>query len=113
MDKVTRYRNLIKGLLNELAEPTQRNPKAGVDTCCVFDEQRDHYLLMSVGWSGKRRVRSIPVYIRLKGGKIWVEDEWTDARVVDRMVEAGVPKEDIVLAFHPPAVRELTEFAVA
>ena len=29
------------------------------------------------------------------------------------LVEAGIPKEDIVLAFHAPEMRPLTEFAVA
>jgi hypothetical protein len=29
------------------------------------------------------------------------------------LLEAGVPKEDIVLAFHEPEMRQYTEFAVA
>jgi hypothetical protein len=29
------------------------------------------------------------------------------------LLEAGVPKEDIVLTFHSPEMRPLTEFAVA
>lgn len=33
--------------------------------------------------------------------------------IVDRLLEAGVPKEDIVLAFHHPLLRSRTEFAVA
>ncbi|MCE7982641.1 MAG: hypothetical protein DYG89_15765 [Caldilinea sp. CFX5] len=29
------------------------------------------------------------------------------------LVERGVPREDVVLAFHPPAMRPYTEFAVS
>ena len=33
--------------------------------------------------------------------------------IADELVRAGVPKSDIVLAFQPPELRHLTEFAVA
>jgi hypothetical protein len=112
-NKLTRYRALIKRLLGSLAEPSHRRPDPDVDMVCAFDEERDQYLLMSVGWQGNRRQRGTHVYIRLKGGKVWIEDDWTDARVAERLVEAGVPEEDIVLGFHAPSMRRLTEFAVA
>jgi hypothetical protein len=31
--------------------------------------------------------------------------------VVDVFMEKGIPKEDIVMGFHPPDVRKFTEFA--
>ena len=39
----------------------------------------------------------------------------SDAEAMARVLEelGGVPREDIVLAFHPPEMRPLTEFAVA
>jgi len=113
MDKLTRYRELVKGLLTELAAPVARYPDGDVESACVFDDQRGHYLVLSVGWTGDRRVRGTPIHVRLRDGKVWVEEDWTDARVVDRLVEAGIPKEDIVLGFQPPNLRKLTEFAVA
>jgi hypothetical protein len=33
--------------------------------------------------------------------------------IITGLLEAGVPKEDIVLAFHPPEMRALTDLAVA
>jgi hypothetical protein len=32
--------------------------------------------------------------------------------VADELVAAGVPREDIVLGFHPENVRHMTDFAV-
>jgi len=113
MDKLTGYRELVKGLLNELVAPAGRHPDADVESTCVFDDEHGHYLMLSVGWTGDRRVRGTSIHIRLRDCKVWVEEDWTDARVVDRLVEAGIPKEDIVLGFQPPEMRKLTEFAVA
>ncbi|MBV7334508.1 XisI protein [Chloroflexi bacterium TSY] len=46
-------------------------------------------------------------------GKIWIEIDWTEEGIATELVAAGVPKEDIVLAFHHPSMRQYTEFAVA
>ena len=53
------------------------------------------------------------MYVRLKKGKFWIEDDWTEDGIVAYLKEAGVPNEDIVLAFNPPDMRQYTEFAVA
>jgi len=45
--------------------------------------------------------------------KIWIEEDMTEDGIATYFLEQGVPREDIVLAFHPPFMRPLTEFAVA
>lgn len=40
-------------------------------------------------------------------------EDWTDFDVVGRLMEAGIPQKKIVLAFHHPDMRPLTEFATA
>jgi hypothetical protein len=52
-------------------------------------------------------------YLRLTNGKIWIEEDWTKEGIAHELVLEGVPHEDIVLAFDPPFVRHLTEFATA
>lgn len=79
----------------------------------VIDDERGHYLLMNVGWSGKRRICSVMFYARLHNNKIWVEEDWTEEGIANELVKAGVPREDIVLGFQPPSMRPLTEFAAS
>ncbi len=52
------------------------------------------------------------MYVRLHNGKFWIEEDGLEQGVATDLLEAGVPKEDIVLAFHHPEIRPLTEFAV-
>lgn len=113
MDKLTTYRNLIKQLLTRYAELVNRQPIPGVETSCVFDEEHDQYLLLTVGWSQNRRVRNTTLYIRLRDGKFWIEEDWTEDGIATDLLRAGVPRSDIVLAFQPPDTRLLTEFAAA
>lgn len=90
-----------------------RRPKPNQETIAIFDETRGHYLLHTMGWKDKRRVWNTIVYVRLHSGKFWIEEDGLEQGVATDLLEAGVPKEDIVLAFHHPEIRPLTGFAVA
>lgn len=46
-------------------------------------------------------------------GKVWVQYDGTSPGVAEELAEAGIPREDIILGFHPPYVRQYTEFGVA
>jgi hypothetical protein len=87
--------------------------EVGIEAVYFADPVRDSYLLMDIGWRNGRRVNEIVLHARIKDGKIWVEADWTEEGLANELVRAGVPKEDIVLAFQPPNRRHLTEFAVA
>jgi XisI protein len=113
MDQLTRYREQVKRCLSAWAAYVRRARQNGVEVQQVFDEVNDHYLVLYVGWDGDRRVWQTALHVRLQGGKIWVEVDETEEGIATCLVRAGVPREDIVLAFHPPALRHLTEFASA
>ena len=113
MEKLTEYRSLLKRLLREYERLYNLQPAPGVETVVVFEEERDHYLLMRVGWAEDRRVRRCVLHARLRNGKFWIEEDWTENGIATELLRCGVPKDDIVLAFQPPERRPLTEFAVA
>lgn len=113
MDRVTTYRAIVKELLQCQAEHLQRHPQPAIETELSFDEAHDNYLLLNVGWTKQGRILAPALYIRLHNGKIWVENDWTEADIVDALIERGVSPTDIVLAFHPPEMRRYTEFATA
>jgi hypothetical protein len=114
MDKLAKYRVLIKQLLTNYQELINRSsvPKE-VETEIVFDEVHDQYMLLNIGWFQDERMRGITLYLRLRNDKIWIEEDWLEEGIVKDLLAAGVPKEDIVLAFQHPQMRPYTEFAVA
>jgi hypothetical protein len=52
------------------------------------------------------------LHLDIKKGKIWIQYDGTEVGIADELVKLGVPKKDIVLAFHDPLLREYTGFAV-
>jgi hypothetical protein len=79
----------------------------------VFDRKRDRYLLMLTGWDRGKRVHGALIHLDIIDGKVWVQRDGTEDGVANELLEAGVPKEQIVLAFRSPELRPSTGFAVA
>lgn len=113
MDKLAQYRTIIKSVLEHYVELLNRRPVKGLETDVVFDEDRDHYLLYNTGWTKQGHETGATVYVRIRNGKFWIEEDWTEEGIATHLLEAGVPNEDIVLAFQPPEMRPHTEFAIA
>jgi hypothetical protein len=113
MDKLTDYQKIIRRILNEYIELDKRQPTPGVEYLLVADDKGGHYMWLNLGWSNNKRLNAETVYVRLRDGKFWIETDWTERGIALDLLEAGVPKEDIVLAFHHPDVRPHTDFAAA
>jgi hypothetical protein len=91
----------------------QYKPAYGdVEVQTIFDKENHHYQLVTVGWNDDRRIRGCVLHLDIKDGKIWIQHDGTEEGVANELVELGVPKEDIVLAFHAPYKRPYTGFAV-
>jgi hypothetical protein len=111
MDRDDRYRAIVKRVLQDIAHIT---PSEGdVRTELVCDDTLGHYQLGQVGWENKRRVDDVFVHINVLDGKVWLQHDGTNLRIAEDLVRAGIPKTDIVLAFHHPSRRQDTEYAVA
>ncbi|HZT40633.1 MAG TPA: XisI protein [Chthonomonadaceae bacterium] len=111
MDRIARYRQLVKQAIQNIAAELPEDPNIRVEM--ILDDQQDHYELMEIGWDGPRRVHGSLVHCDIIEGKVHVEHDGTDIGVADFLLSNGVPCEDIVLGFHPPELRKLTPFAVA
>lgn len=110
MEKVEHYRQLIGNFLNEYA--SYQSPYGQLENQVVFDSQGDHYQLVRLGWQGKTRVYGCSIHLDIKDGKIWIQHNATDVDIAEELVSNGVPREDIVLGFQPPYLREYTDYAV-
>ncbi|HAX77815.1 MAG TPA: XisI protein [Cyanobacteria bacterium UBA11372] len=108
---VEQYRQFIRHLLSERANRVyiQQNAQE-YEVQTVFDSERDHYQLLYVGWRGNKRDFGCVLHLDIKQGKIWIQHDGTEEGIANRLVEMGVPKQDIILAFHEPYVRQFTGF---
>ncbi|MDY7022260.1 MAG: XisI protein [Cyanobacteriota bacterium] len=110
MDKLNFYRQLIQKLLVERAK--LRSPNDPIKSQTIFDEKGEHYQLVNLGWKNNTtRIYGCAIHVDIIDGKIWVQQDGTEDAIADQLVGKGVPKQDIVLAYHSPNMRKYTEFA--
>lgn len=82
-------------------------------TLMVFDRQNGQFLLMDEGWDGFKHIHRVWVHVELRDGKFWIQKDGTEDGIAVDLVNAGIPKERIVLAFQHPGRRQYSDFAAS
>ncbi|WP_427160130.1 XisI protein [Aliinostoc sp. HNIBRCY26] len=110
MAKIDEYRLKVQQILDKYA---QYKPSYGdVEIELIFDTERDHYQIISIGWNQQKRVYGPIMHLDIKNEKIWIQQNTTEVDIAAELLEMGVIKEDIVIGFHTPKMRQLTRFSV-
>ena len=110
MDKVSQYRKIVR---ETLVDHSQIQPVYGeIEMGVLFDHERDRYQVVRTGWLQKRRIYGALIHIDIKGEKLWIQYDGTEVGVANELTEKGIPKTDIVLAYHSPFMRQYDGFAV-
>jgi hypothetical protein len=111
MDHLNHYRTIVKAVIRNQARFKPSYGEVEVET--VFDEASDHYELCCTGWDGYQRIHGVVLHIDIRNGKVWIQHDGTEEGVAEDLVTAGIPRQQIVLGFHPPKLRKHTEYAIA
>ena len=111
MDSLTRDRDVIEGILSRIA--AEGYSRGQISDQAVFDRDRDHYLLVTQGWDRDRRIHHVLVHLQIIDGKIWIQYDGIEYGIAQDLLDAGIPKDRIVLGFKSPELRKHSGFAVA
>lgn len=111
MANVEKYRQIIQQLLTEYA--TRRNAaKDGVEAQTIFDIQQDRYQLLYIGWDNQNRIFGPIIHFDIQDSKVWLQWNGTEDEIGEILVSRGIPKDNIVIGFHPQFLRKYTDYAV-
>jgi hypothetical protein len=112
MDRLDFQRDAVQEIL-ESYDALNQKANSSTESLVVIDRAHDQYLLIITGWNQTRRIRNVFFHVRLKDGKIWIEEDWSEDGFASELLSRGIHHGEIVLAFQPPQVRPHTEFAAA
>ncbi|MEC4988294.1 MAG: XisI protein [Oscillatoria sp. PMC 1068.18] len=110
MEKLEKYRNCVQELL---VEYSKNKPAYGeIEVQTIFDTVRDHYQIVHLGWKQEKLIHSCVIHVDIKNEKIWIQWNGTELDIAAKLVADGVAKQDIVLGFQSPFMRQFTEYAI-
>lgn len=94
MDKVNNYRRILRRLVNDYA---RFKPSHGqIEPIAICDARNDNYVLVHLGWDGIRRIHSTVFHLRLRDGKVLIEEDGLEQGVANELLKLGVVAADIV-----------------
>jgi XisI protein len=111
MDRLKFYQDTVEKILKDHAAISYSH--GDIQQYVIIDADRTHFLLFNEGWDRKKRVHGCVTHVQIIGDKIWIHYDGIEDGITVELVAAGVPKDHIVLAFHPPEVRQYTGYAIA
>ena len=113
MDKVLKYQKILNNVLRAYAADDihKAHKPDDMQIRLLFDNENNHYQVLYTGWRKGQQTFSVLFHFDIIGEKIWVQRNISDYDIIGDIEMAGVPKSDIVLAFHAPELRHYTEYA--
>ncbi|MEY3402751.1 MAG: hypothetical protein RLZZ86_2367 [Cyanobacteriota bacterium] len=111
MDRLNEYQQIIQEVLTEYAAIPYYHRE--LQTAVIIGKDDKDYLLITSGWEKSVRVHGCIVHIQIIDSKIWIQRDGTEDGIANDLVNAGIPKDQIVLGFHPLEIRPYTEYAVS
>lgn len=70
-------------------------------------------MVVDIGWNQDKRFYNPLAHVDIIDGKIWMQRDGTEESIPVMLMEKGVPKEHIVVAYRHPSDQKLMGFAMA
>ena len=113
MERLDFFRKAITSAMTDYATYLEGSNLPKVRYQVVEDDKNDTYQLLAIGWENNNRIYYVIFHADIINGHIWIQEDNTEEGFANLLLEKGVSKKDIVLAYYPEYHRSYTEFAVA
>lgn len=108
MDRIENYRRILEKTVKRHARFQPAN--GNIQTHAVCDREIDEYMVIDSGWNEKgRRIYDVVIHFRLQNNQVSIERDNTDAEIVRELIENGIKKDDIILAYNAVPFQRLND----
>jgi hypothetical protein len=112
MDRIIQFRQAILSVIEDyIAEFTKQTTLNDVQYKPIINNENQRFQLLTVGWHNSHRIHSVIFHMDIINDKIWIQNDNLEYSVAERLVDRGISKKDIALAYFSLAHRVFTEYA--
>lgn len=76
----------------------------------VVDNVRQIYTVNAVDYPTRHEVAMVIVLARIVGDKVVIEEDTTDKKLIDALIQRGIPRSQIVLAYEGEPIPDAEQF---
>lgn len=106
MEKIKKYQKAILSVLEDFA--AIKSPfMPEVENKVIADVRNHHYQLIRMGWHEDRHVYYTVFHFDIIEGKVWIQENRTDVRIREELIDAGIPNKDILSGLKSPRMKAL------
>ena len=106
------YRQILQKIVKRHARFQPANGE--IETHAVIDTENGDYLVVDSGWNEKgRQIYDVVLHFRLQNGTVHIERNNTDAEIVQELLESGIEKDDVILAYNALPYQRLNDLIAA
>ena len=106
MEKIKKYQKAILKVLEHYAA-IDSPFMPDVTNKVIADTQNHQYQLIRMGWYKDRHVHYTVFHFDILDGKVWIQENRTDVKINEDLVEAGVSPQDIVSGLQHPTLKKM------
>ncbi len=113
--KITKHQKVLSEYITELADERNNGIGRKLTHQAIIDTKNNHFQLVKLGWRKDRYIYKVLMHLDIspETGNIWVQQNNTEILIDRDLAKYDIPQKHFVAGFHPPSMREDTEFAVA
>jgi XisI protein len=113
MERITFFQKKIHEAIEEYLIELRQPINNDIEFFPIIDINKNHFQIIAMGWEGYKRIFNLLFHLDIIGDKIWVQEDKMEHSIAERLVEKGISKKEIVLAYFPDYHRAYTEYAVS
>ncbi len=114
MDRIKSLQQAILSVMDDYIEDHSHSESVrGLQYEKIVDAPHLHFQLMLLGWKDGERIFSLLFHADIIDQKIWIQEDNLAYSVAERLLEKGISKKEIVLAYFSATHRQYTEYAVS
>lgn len=111
MDRIAQYQAAILEILEAYTKIEYANVEG--QNYLIADKENHRYQVVTMGWQDGKFVHDCPIHFDIIEDKIWIQRNMTEWNLSSHFAKKGIQKNEIVLGFLAPELREYSDFAVA
>jgi hypothetical protein len=78
----------------------------------ILDDERQTYAVIAVDYPTREEIALVVVLARIVGEQIVIEEDTTDKKLVAALLQRGIPRSQIVLAYANEPIPDAERFAL-